>query len=51
MFTAKKMPLANYFTTRSSRRLKQRDRDGLVYVKRVTIDGVPGLVGSGFYPE
>jgi cytochrome c len=21
------------------------------YVKRVTIDGVPGLVGSGFYPE
>ncbi|HEY1610228.1 MAG TPA: cache domain-containing protein [Paraburkholderia sp.] len=21
------------------------------YVKAVTIDGVPGLVGSGFYPE
>lgn len=21
------------------------------YVKRVTIDGVPGLVGAGFYPE
>ena len=21
------------------------------YVKRVTIDGVPGLIGSGFYPE
>ncbi len=21
------------------------------YVKRVTVDGVPGLVGSGFYPE
>ncbi len=21
------------------------------YVKRVTMDGVPGLVGSGFYPE
>lgn len=21
------------------------------YVKRVTIDGVPGLLGSGFYPE
>jgi len=21
------------------------------YVKRVTIDGVPGLIGAGFYPE
>lgn len=21
------------------------------YVKRVTIDGVPGLVGAGFYPQ